>query len=303
MDDNDQNDEQFSDYVEDPAVLSASENPDPTQAVDGMLDAALRQDKDLLSSEELATTPENLTYSSNEIFPIFSIIVPYIDENIRPHLLKSFELCSFGCDLEDLKNQVNLGCIHLSKLSEYQAAALAQELRRYSIKIEAHRHWDHENRNDKSAENPLTEEEESSLLLTEGAPSVVLPAASHDVLLVTLPELPNYKMHQTMGLVYAHKSLARKFFRNQESQELLKKELKKINKENAFNAILPQSAVEKTFRALFSELRKAALTLGGNAVVDIRIECFSENSSLDPDMEQMRMVLSGTASLLEKITL
>lgn len=285
---------------EEPAP-SAEESSDPSQAVNDMLSAALNEEPSTLSSEEPSYAAP-VSYGLE--IPHFSVLVKEIPESEKSLLLASFEKNSYGCDPENLKNQVLTGRIHLSKLTEYQAAALLQTLHRHSIAADVQKNWDA--LPTEESHNALSENPDASPIAQnlEGAPSVELLKDSNEVLLVTMEELPGYTMHRAIGPVYAHRSLARRFFRNHDSQELLKRELHKVSRgKRILSVILPQSAIEQNFRALFSELRKAALAQGANAVVDIRITCFPESSHLDPELEQIRMVLSGTASHIEKTTL
>ncbi|MGZ3694900.1 MAG: hypothetical protein ACXWQO_12035, partial [Bdellovibrionota bacterium] len=63
---------------------------------------------------------------------------------------------------------------------------------------------------------------------------------------------------------------------------------------------LPKSRLEGIFRELFLDLQKAALAVSGNAVLGVRIQTFPESNSLDPSLEQMRLVAFGTAAVVEK---
>ena len=291
--------EQLEANPEDPAIAAAGESADPTQAVDGMLDAAIQ-----LGEAEISTNPlaQEETLGTASVCPSYSLCVKSLSSTNKELLLKSLEKDSHGCSFEAICEQMELNRLHLTKLTEMQMVAFAHLLHRNSIPYEIAKHWD-EASLQAEIEN-FAQNNFAVNLNSEGAPSVNYLPGSNDVLLLSSAEAMGYTLLQSQGIVLAHKSLARKFFRNLEQEELLEKELRKIKKESPLRALLPQSGVEKCFRALFSDLRKEALALGANAVLDVKIECFPESSSnFDPELDQMRIVLSGTASVLDKTAL
>lgn len=187
----------------------------------------------------------------------------------------------------------------VSQLSEFQALYFLQRLRALGLAatVEALRPG-HALSEDELALGSLSEVPEASPIKTEGAPSVVLPGNEKSVLLYSGDSLPAFPVSQTLGIVTAHRSLARRFFRDEEISEKLKKEMERVPGRGASN--LPKSRLEGLFRELFLDLQKAALSLGGNAVLGVKIDTFPETNSLDPSLEQMRLVAFGTAAVVEK---
>lgn len=89
-------------------------------------------------------------------------------------------------------------------------------------------------------------------------------------------------------------SLARRFFRGEELQEQMNREMAKLG-----SSSIPKSKLELLLREMFLDLQKNALSQGGNAVIATRIEAFPETNHLDPS-QQMRLVALGTAAVVEK---
>jgi hypothetical protein len=185
-----------------------------------------------------------------------------------------------------------------SQLNEFQALALHQEALSLGLFAKASVVF---------PSSPAMTEEEAALgdlaavpegegVIAEGAPQVSLPKHETDVLLLTEGQPSGLVLLQTLGVVTAHRSIARRFFREEEAQEKLQRELEMA----AAKAPLPASRLDFLFRELFLDLQKAALSRGGNAVLGLRLQAFPESHSLDPDLEQLRLVAFGTAAVVEK---
>lgn len=186
----------------------------------------------------------------------------------------------------------------VSQLTEYQAIRFAQALRLAGISVSMDvKHPGSLPSEEELALGNLAGVEESAVK-TEGAPSVMLPGNEKNVLLYSGENFPGFPVQQSLGMVTAHRSLARRLFREEEMAEKMRKELSIYPGRTAAN--LPSSRLEGIFRELFLDLQKSALRLGGNAVLGLEIEAFPESSNLDPSLEQMRLVAFGTAAVVEK---
>lgn len=184
----------------------------------------------------------------------------------------------------------------LSQLTEFQAV----ELRRAALSLG----WQVQVQarlpclsadEEEAALGGLSEVPEPVLPFSEGAPSVALPGREQTVMLFSGGELAGYQLQQTQGVVAAHRSLARRFFREEELQERTERELGRLAQKT-----LPSSRLELLLRELFLDLQKSALSRGCNAVFGLRLEAFPETTHLDPALEQLRLVAFGTAAVVEK---
>lgn len=185
----------------------------------------------------------------------------------------------------------------LSQLTEYQAIAFRQAALALGVPAKASIHFPLPSLTEEDqALGDLAMVKEAQLPLTEGAPSVTLPKHEQDVMILTETGA-NIQVLQTFGLVTAHRSIARRFFREDEAQEKLRKELQRMP---GRSASIPGSRLEALLRELILDLQKMVLQRGGNALFGLRLESFSETSHLDPELEQMRLVAFGTAAIVEK---
>ena len=121
------------------------------------------------------------------------------------------------------------------------------------------------------------------------------PAAN--VLLLTLAESHNYNILQVLDPLTAHRSMARRFFHNIEASQHLEKSIGK----SSSNPFPPSNQAEKIFHAIFDELRAAAVQAGANAVIGLQVNTFTERTNLDTDNDQIRILVTGSAVILEKI--
>jgi uncharacterized protein YbjQ (UPF0145 family) len=259
-------------------AVVGSENADPAMAVEEMLSAAVPPEA-ALSSLDLAPAGA----------PSFRLLLPELPEAQR----EAFKTSLSALGLEFSANG------SYSRLTEYQAIRMLQELhsRGFSARIEMLRP-DNGASEDDLALGGLLAGAELQLPQSEGAPVVVLPGNEKEVLLLTGESLPGFLVLETKGLASAHRSIARRFFREQELQEQVARELQRLPSKNT---LMPKSSIEKLFRELFLDLQKSALSLGANAVCSVRVDCFPETSHLDPGNEQMRLVALGTAAVVEKL--
>jgi hypothetical protein len=187
----------------------------------------------------------------------------------------------------------------ITQLTEYQAILLLQSARALGVSVQLN----------VLRPLPLPSEEDLALgdlsavaepipTALETAPSVSLPKGEKEVLLCTPDHLPGNAVVETLGIVLAHRSIARRLFREDDLKEKMEKELRLVP--NRPSTSLPASHLQAVLRDLFLDLRKGALTRGGNSVLGLKIEAFPESSSSDPQLEQLRLVAFGTAAVVEK---
>lgn len=263
--------DEFSELDQQP---DPNENSNPIIAVEEMLDAAVLNEPSTTNMTALA---------SNQ--PTFQIHL-----SLKPEQKEAFKKIAAQFSL-DANAQI------ISHLTEYLVICVAKELRECNILFRTHLVLPESNNSEEDmALGSLLTVPDPNLTQTESAPQVLLPKNESGVLLFTGNEIPGCLLIQTLGLVSAHRSLARRFFRDEELQEQMNREISKIGGQS-----IPKSKVESLFRDLFFDLQKNALSQGGNAVLGTRIEAFPETNHLDPGLEQMRLVAIGTAAVVEKV--
>ncbi len=189
----------------------------------------------------------------------------------------------------------------ISQLTEYQAISLMQSARALGLAVSAMV---------QRPLSPLPTEEDLALgdlagvgdaprPQMEAAPSVALPKGEKEVMLCTPEQMPGVVVQESFGIVLAHRSIARRLFREEDLREKLEKELKSVP--NRPSSPLPSSHLQILLRDLLLDLRKAALAKGANAVLGVKMEAFPEAAYSDPQLEQLRLVAFGTAAVVEKV--
>ena len=269
-----------------PADSSSEANLDNLGDVDEMLAAAVVADGALLD--------ESLLPSFGAEHPSFQLRLEGTDAALKPKLK---ELATqFGIELTD--SAWNAAVPVLSKLTEYQAVAFQRAARALGATVKA------------SVKFPLPQPSEEDLALgelaavpdpavltSEGAPSVTLPGREKDVLLFTGDDLPGFVLQETRGPVTAHRSITRRLFREEEAAAKMKREIDRASGRSAAPA---DSHLQLLFREIFVELQKQALSRGANSVLALRVESFPETESLDASSQQLRLLVMGTAAVVEK---
>lgn len=279
-----------------------NENPDPAMAVEEMLSAAVLEGTDELGALGADFGHHDLGLGLDALLPedgaapvTFQFRLPSLDADQKTALRK----VATELGIENAEAAWSAATPILSQLNEYQAVVFRREALALGIALKA------------QAQIPLPMPTEEEAALGElagvpdpvptngtGAPSVELAAGESSVLLFSGDALANFPVRETRGLVTTHRSLARRFFREEELEEKTRRELQRIDRGD-----LPASRLELVMRELFLELQKAALQKGANAVLGLRLEAFPESSHLDPSREQLRLVAFGTAAVVEKSSL
>jgi uncharacterized protein YbjQ (UPF0145 family) len=254
--------------------------------VDGMLAAALPEGD--LSLGEL-----DLPVPAGEA-PTFQVQLEVDDPALKPRLKEL--AAAHGIQLTT--SAWEYATPILSQLTEYQAVLFQREARALGARVKA------------SVTFPVPQPSEDDLALgdlagipepaevkSEGAPSVVLPKRETEVMLFTGELLPGFLISETKGPVSAHRRIARRMFREAEIQEKMKRELARATGRNAAPA---DSHLQLLFREVFVDLQKQALKMAANAVLSLRVEFFSETAALDPSSAELRLLVIGTAAVVEK---
>lgn len=269
-----------------------SEGADPLANLDEPLNPDPALDVEQLLASEVA--PEALSEA-----------MPAVDSGSQPTFQLQLELKSAPKEaLKALAESLSIKLPEgdaplLSQLTEYQAIAFRQGALALGAVAKASIHFPLPALTEEDqALGDLAMVRDNPLPVSEGAPSIALPKNEKEVMVLTFADsAPDLQVHQTLGLVTAHCSIARRFFREEEAHEKLRKEVERLPGRNSG---IPASRLEALLRDLILDLQKMALQKGGNALLGLRLESFPETSHLDPELEQLRLVAFGTAAIVEK---
>lgn len=270
-----------------PALDPSDPTTDPNLSVDELLSEAVAAD----GAFEAPLVP-NLPAPSG---PTFQLHLRGLSDELRPALKKLLE--AQGLSLPEK----SAGAPVVSQLSEYQAVLLLQGARALGCEASGNVMLPTAApTEDDLALGDLLAVPEAAAgeALRESAPSVALPTHEKDVMLCSPVQMPGVKTVESFGIVIAHRSIARRLFREEDLKDKLERELKAVPGRGA--AALASSHLQQLLRDLLLDLRKAALAKGANSVVGVKLEAFPESSTLDPQLEQLRLVAFGTAALVEK---
>jgi uncharacterized protein YbjQ (UPF0145 family) len=278
--------------VVDPATLG--ENSDPEIAVDELLSAAVLDDPESALGQAFTEAGLAEAASTRPSFQLHLHLTKRDQTNHAKSLAKEL-----GIRVTDTV----WGSAQpiLSQLTEYQAIAMARGLRARGILMTVNVQWPqfpHPTEED-LALGGLSTIPDPSPTEQEGAPSVALPGSESEVLLCAFENVTGFQVKETRGIVTAHRSIARRLFREEEMAEKLQRELEQLPGRNVPHH-LPPSRIGALFRDLFLDLQKNALRLGANAVLGLRVEYFAETTRVDPDLDDLRLVAFGTAAVVEK---
>ena len=188
----------------------------------------------------------------------------------------------------------------LSRLTEFQAIFFSQKLKILGIPFEtSYSPPSLDNKEIDEALGLLADIPDPTILVSEGAPSILLPKQAKDILLITGELLPGYLVINALGVVNAHRSAPRRVFREEELSLLMENQMKRAQS-TVPNTWLAKSVSQSLFQDLFLDLQKKAMALGANSVLSVQIQFFSETNQMDPSSDQLRIVALGTAAVVEK---
>ncbi len=254
---------------------AAEENPNTEE----FLQEQVQQTEALLGDpiESAVTTP-------NEEIPTVSLQIEMQQESQVNHLKELFNAWK-------LELAPHFPRTLIPRLQEAEAVQLMQWLLAAGFSVKAAMQWP-------NVEPAFSENQETPGHQAEGAPAVSLPDSAPEVMLLTSEQLPQFTQMQSLGLVTAHQSLSRRFFKEEDLQQEVDRELKKMQRTSSSQ--FASSTFAKIFRELCGELQRQALTLGANAVLGIHLQCHTEEEHRDPSLDQLRLIAIGTASIVEK---
>lgn len=260
----------------------------PAEAVDALLSAeVLPEGLETPIPEPAPALPEH---------PSFQLQFKSLADSARPAMKKALEAQGVTVSEKVWTAAVPV----ISQLTEFQAIALLQAARALGIAADAAVVMPNETTPSEEdlALGDLLAVPEAPAVTVEAAPSVTLPKGEKEVLLCTPDNLPGGTVRESFGIVLAHRSIARRLFREEDLRDKLEKELRAVPNRPAM--ALPSSHLQITLRDLLLDLRKSALTKGANSVLGVKIEAFPESGVADPQLEQLRLVAFGTAAVVEK---
>jgi uncharacterized protein YbjQ (UPF0145 family) len=269
--------------------LLPGEPSDPVEGLEHLLDSAVAEDGlDPILDGGVALSSVDVSAKSVDFRP-FQLELSKIPESLKAEWEKL--IASLG-----LANANQDGPL-LSRLNEYEVLLLLHQGRKLGLSVTP--------RMGQWTGNVLSEEDIALGDLSQvleakevsiGAPAVSLPAGEANLPLFTAAAPAYGEVRETKGLVTAHRSIARRLFREEELQQKLTQELSRLGKSQG----LPASKIDQTIDDLVKDLRISALALGANAVVGLRLMGFSETDGLEEGNQQVRLVASGTAIVVEK---
>lgn len=261
---------------------------DPNLNVDELLSGEMLPELGELLPEPAADLPL-------EAIPTFQLQFLSLTKEQIPEMKKA--LTAHGVEIQE-KIWASATPV-ISQLNEYQAVSLLQVARALGALANATVQYpDLAPSEDELALGDLSAIPDPENIVLESAPSVVLPKGEKEVMLCTPDAITGANVLETMGIIIAHRSMARRLFREEEVKERLEKEIKLIPKLSA--TVQADSQLQVLMRELLLDLRKNALAKGANAVLGVKLEAFPEAANSDPQLEQLRLVAFGTAAVVEK---
>lgn len=255
--------------------------------------------EELLSAEMipegLDALPEATAVTALPQLPTFQLRLRGLSDSTRAAMKKA--LAAQGAAVPE--QAWAAGTPVVSQLSEYQLILLLQTARALGLSAEGSVDLPEQMPSEEDlALGDLSSVPDPALVAGESAPSVTLPKGEKEVMLFSPDQVPGGTVRESFGIVLAHRSIARRIFREEDLLAKLQKELRGVAGRAA--AALPSSHLQIILRDLMLDLRKAALSKGANAVLGVKIESFPESGMGDPQLEQLRLVAFGTAAVVDK---
>ncbi len=268
-------------------------------AVDGILETAVLASDTMLEDER---REKNTSTTEDPQASFFQISIRNVSsDSIKLRILRVAERESLASDLKILKKRLDdLGGYRFSHLREYQATVLMQELQQFNVEC----------RLDLPVfggpsdfpEHPTASffHQKENEVESTGAQAVELPKNSKEVLLSTLDQISGHEVLEEKGILSAHSSVARTFFRSDEQEIRLSQKIDHLqpNSEQGKEPHLPRAEMDNVFEKLLKRIQREAMRRGANAVIGIQISGFPEASAIDPEADQIHLIASGTAVIL-----
>lgn len=255
-----------------------------------------------LPNEEPPAYAENADPDSDERARIFDVTIRGLaDPRSQKQFAEILQRLPLAEKDPNLETKIaELGAYRISRISEFYANALALQLHKAGLEFHLgipHAEGEPEpNGSDLIGVGSLDAEKSSS----QGAFAVAMPEKPGEILLSTVETVPGYAAALNKGIVTAHGSVARAFFREEEKLERLQHKVSALAPGSKPERLkLPRAEMDKIFQSLLERLQREAFRRGANGVIGIQISGFSESASFDPEADQIRLIATGTAVLLE----
>lgn len=270
-------------------------------AVDGFLESAvLATDLAIDEEEDSGTKLTGSTEDPEASF--FQVSLRNVSqESAKARILRVAEREKLVSDIKSLRKRLDeLGGYRFSHLREYQATVLMQELQQLDVEcrldIPA---FDGDSDFPESSSASLFRHKENEVEST-GAQAVELPKNSKEILLSTVDQIAGHEITEEKGVLSAHSSVARTFFRSEEQDIRLAQKIDHLqpNTERGKELRLPRAEMDNVFEKLLKRIQREAMRRGANAVIGIQISGFPEANAIDPEADQIRLIASGTAVVL-----
>lgn len=274
------------------------------EAVDDYLESAVLASgsESLAGDLEEQSTEKSDFLASGEPPPLFQVSLRSASNpKTQAHILRFVEREKFVDDLSGFKKSLQeLGGYRFSQLDEFQATMLMQELHKldveYRLDLPA---YDGDVSFPDRAAGVFHNSEE--VVQSTGAIAVELPKNSREILLSTVEQIAGHEITEEKGILSAHSSVARSFFRADEQEARLEQKIDHLrpNASAAKTLRLPRAEMDQVFERLLQRIQREAMRRGANAVIGIQISGFPEANSIDPEADQIRLIATGTAVVLQ----
>lgn len=225
----------------------------------------------------------------------FSLVCRNSNPDMMESLIALLQAAKLDLDIEQLQSQAKIGDIKITRVSEYVAALIASQCHQLGIAVEVFIPEIHEDIEVRRLDPPESEQ-------STGGFALQFPSNPHEMLVVTTDSIAGYDLIGSKGIVTAHHSIGRQFLQQIDQQQFLSEELRRLKNEPKEKNIQPKTEIERVFHQLFWNLQNAAIRLGANAVLGVRMATYAETQHFDQDIDQIRIILSGTAAQLQANT-
>ncbi len=274
-------------------------------AVDNFLESAvLALDTTVSDADESSGDSKVVDRSMAASAAIFQVSIRNAKTSkSQARILQIVEREALVKDLDSVKGRLEeLGGYRFSHLREYQATVLMQELQQLDVEcrldipsIDGDGDFP---KHSTSLFQPADDEIHST-----GAIAVELPNNSKEILLSTLEQISEHETIEEKGVLSAHSSVARSFFREDEQEARLVQKIDHLQSNDASRKELrlPRAEMDNVFEKLLYRLQREAMRRGANAVLGIQISGFPEANGIDPEADQIRLIANGTAVILRSI--
>ena len=228
------------------------------------------------------------------LVPIVEAVNPYSyfitirnisSESLQTKVLEYLEKVKSELPWDEIVNSLRDGRVHLPRLNEYLVIYLMQDLLKLPVQITVGDTRGSDIQNISGALETLE---------AVSAPQVVLPKNAQEVLLTTAENLDNHMILQHLGIVTATEVITRIA-----TSPSLHWHLERSLQSGAPQSNKADIEVNRVFQSLFYDLQIEALSRGGNAVTGIKVNTFIEKEAYISEMDQLRIIVSGTALLID----